>query len=395
MTETCVDFVLPDVARLRLVNANAGDVAAVQRQIGPLRTETPGQPDIVLRFFDRLPGQDGMRILGNWEVGYSADAFWLLRGAHGFPIAVQIPLDRVGMPCEILCRHSFPALPLLGSILNLCALNKGLLPLHASAFVFAGESVLVTGWCKGGKTEALLGFAEQGATYVGDEWVYIDPVKETMRGVPQPIHLWDWHLDCARHRSRLTKVQRFKLAALRYLQQSVQPLVGWQTPLAKAAQRTAEFIKRRRHVRLTPQRLFADRVQSVAPCPARVIFMASHAAPTIEINTMPIDEIAARMAISLEEEFSALNACYRQFQFAFPDRTNPLLEQLPSLLKQRLAEAFQGKTGLAVWHPYPVSPNSLFQAMCPHVQKIATELPARRRMERWTSTKHPHVRAAL
>lgn len=392
--DSCVDFNLHDVVRLRLMNGTASDVAAVQRQIGPLRAAVQGHPDIVIRFLDKLPGQDSMRILGNWEAGYSDEAFWILRGSHGYPIAVQLPLDRVGTPCEVLCRHSIPAVPLLGSILNLFSLAKGFLPLHASAFVYEGKSILVTGWTKGGKTEALLGFAEQGATYVGDEWVYINPGSDTMRGVPQSIHLWDWHLDSPCHRARLTPSQRLKLIALRQLHTIFRSLAGWQTPTAKAAQRLAECIQGRRHVRLTPKQLFADRMQQVASCPPRVFFMASHALPTIEVRPMAIDEIAARMSVSLEHEFSALTSCYRQYRFALPEKTNPLLDQLPRLLRGRLAEAFQDKEGMVVWHPYPVSPRDLFHAMRPHVDGSADHSCSRLARQRWSSVVQPPVRAA-
>jgi hypothetical protein len=366
--QSCIDFQLHDVVRLRLVNGSAADVAAIQRQLGLHVSTDQQQPDFVIRFEDVLADGHGTRILGNWEAGYNDDSFFILRGAHGYPIAVQLPMERLGMPCEIQCRPGLPAMPLLGSIVNLFALAKGFLPLHASAFLYEEQSILVTGWTKGGKTEALLGFAEQGATYVGDEWIFIDPRSDTMRGVPQPIHLWDWHLDSPGQRASLRRSQRFKLAVLRQLHERLKSIAGWQTPIAKTAQRLSECVARQRHVRQTPRRLFGDRIAHVVHCPATVFFMASHESREVEVRPMAIDDIAARMAVSLEHEFGALASCYRQFRFAFPERANALIDQLPALLRLRLAEAFQEKEGMAVWHPYPVSPGALFRAMRSHVE---------------------------
>lgn len=399
MTDSSTDFVLPEVFRLRLVNAAPRDIAAVQRQIGPLRAPVEGRADLVIRFLDSAPAQTDMRILGNWEAGYSGDSFWILRGAHGYPIALEVPFDRVGTTCQLQCNHCIPALPLLGAMINLFALNRGVLPLHASAFVHEGHSALVTGWTKGGKTESLLGFGEQGAAYVGDEWIYIDPHANTMRGVPQPIHLWDWHFESSKQRERLPRSQRSKLFVLRQLQRILQPFAGWHSPLSKLAHRLAENIKRRRHVRMSPSSLFHGRIEPVATCPPRVFFMASHASSTIEVRPMPIEEIVARMAVSLEEEFSALTTCYRQFRFAFPDRRNPWIDQLPVLLRARLAETLAGKEGLAVWHPYPVSPHELFCAMRPFIandtHSSVAPLSASRVNSRWNSPPSIQLKAAM
>src|SRR5918997_82180 len=67
---------------------------------------------------------------------------------------------------------------------NLTALAKGALPLHAAAFTYRGTGVVVTGWAKGGKTETLLGFMAAGAEYVGDEWVYLDANGRHVHGIP-------------------------------------------------------------------------------------------------------------------------------------------------------------------------------------------------------------------
>ena len=95
---------------------------------------------------------------------------------------------------EIVCERSVAAVPHLLALVNLVALSKGVLPLHASAFTVGGLGVLVTGWSKGGKTESPAGRDGTRGSYVGDEWVYLTPTRE-MLGLPEPIRLWAWHLD--------------------------------------------------------------------------------------------------------------------------------------------------------------------------------------------------------
>jgi hypothetical protein len=364
-----VDFEILDLIRIRLANATSRDVAVLQQQLGLPTTAPEGEADILVRFCDPLPDESPLGLLGNWEAGFSSTKFWILRGNHGLPVAVHIPFDKVGTPCEILCRPSIPALPLLIPILNLTALAKGWLPLHGSAFRFQGKDVLVTGWSKGGKTEALLGFAEHGATYVGDEWVYIDAGGNRLFGVPEPIKAWDWHLDSSWHRSRLTAKQRRKLAIFRLLHGLAKPFAGQRFPATKNMHRLTELIRLRRQVLVSPKQMFGDRIQAATTCPQEVFFMASHTSSAIEVRPMPSEEIAVRMAASLEDEFADLNSWYRQYRFALPERSNPLLDQLPALLRERLSQVFQNKQGLAVWHPYPVSPRELYRAMSPFVSR--------------------------
>ena len=80
-------------------------------------------------------------------------------------------------------------MPHLVALVNVTALAKGVLPLHATAFTAGSTGVLVVGWSKGGKTETLLGCMAAGAEYVGDEWVYLTDDGQ-MLGLPEPIRVW-------------------------------------------------------------------------------------------------------------------------------------------------------------------------------------------------------------
>jgi hypothetical protein len=367
MTYKTVDCCLHQILRLRLIDASPADIATVERQSGLTSERPSGSADLCIRFTDETPDRSTLRILGDWEAGHDHQRFWMLRGRHGQTIAVQLPLDEIGGYCEIRCLHGLPSIPLLQTILNLTALGQGFLPLHASAVLYQGQGTLVTGWAKGGKTESLLGFAEQNASYVGDEWIYLSPDDGQMYGLGQPIQLWDWHVDSPHHRTHLRWSQRLKLMLTRRLYQLSRHRVAASVLGVKNASRVSEWIHRRRHVRLTPGQLFGSRIQTRADAPRKIFLVASHARQQVQVRPIPITDIVSRMAISLEDEFSELLACYRQYRFAFPERRNARLDQLPATLLVRLQQVFADKEGYVVWHPYPVATRLLYKAIRPYV----------------------------
>jgi len=370
---SAVDFSLGGVVGLRLEGAGPRELAAVSRQLGPLRRPLAGEPDVVVRFVDRLALSSPVRYIGLDDAGYTDDAFLVLRGKHKTRALLQIPFERVGSRCELLCERGIAAVPLLVPILNLTALGKGVLPLHAAAFVHEGVGVLATGWSKGGKTESLLAFMEQGARYVGDEWVYLSADGGAMFGIPEPIRLWSWHLDSLPSlRARLPRSERARLSMLRLVTGGMGRITANGARHGSAATRTlnrvSALLRTQLCVDLAPERLFPARNGSAGAASERVrpdvvLFVVSHERP--EISVQPIDPrvIAERMLFSLQEEDQRLASCYHKFRFAFPERTNPVLERASELRRAALQGALAGKRAFEVRHPYPVSLPELYQEL--------------------------------
>ena len=212
---TTVDFDLHHLIGIRLINSTPGDVRAVARQIGIEQSSLQREPDILIRFVDKLPATPNLNRLGLYEAGYSQDSFFVLQTKHKAPTKVHIEFSQIGRQVEIVCESGLAAVPLLIAVLNLTAITRGILPLHASAFRYQGRDYLATGWSKGGKTETLLAFTSQGAEYIGDEWIYIDTVSERFYGIPEPIRLWDWHLrQLPALRTRIGWQRRARLGAM-------------------------------------------------------------------------------------------------------------------------------------------------------------------------------------
>ena len=364
-----IDYDLHGLAGIRLVDASPSDAAAVTRQLGPIQAPLAREPDIVIRFVERLSTSSQVRYLGVDEAGFTDDAFLVLRSKFKARARVQIPFAQIGKRCEIICETGLPAVPLLIPILNLTVLSKGAIPLHASAFTYNGTGVLTTGWSKGGKTETLLAFMAQGAEYIGDEWVYITADGQRMYGIPEPIRVWDWHLhDLPRYRTLVGRSDRARLGAIK-LVQSVDRVMpkgsGRGFFPAKVMNRMMPVLRRQLFVDMHPQKLFGAGFGKLAGSLQKVFFVVSHETPGVTVAPMDPQEIARRMVFSLQHERLDFMAYYLKFRFAFPEASNELIERAEELQRETLARVLAGKEAYAVYHPYPVSIPALFDAISP------------------------------
>jgi hypothetical protein len=369
-TAATVDLSLHGLARLRLLDAGPKDVATVVRQVGPLEVPVDGDADLVVRFVDHLPAPPGERLLGAWEAAFSEDGFVVLRSKHKARARVLVPLHRAGTPgCELVCERGVPAVPLLVPLLNLAVLARGALPLHACAFRTAeGVGVVTTGWSKGGKTESLLAFCERGATYVGDEWVYL-PGDGTAAGIPEPIRVWDWHLDSLPgYRRRLRWRNRIRLAALRGATALARATPETPRGVSRLADRVAPVLEAQSHVDLFPTALFGPELGPLSTTVDRLFLVVSADRRDVSATSVDPAEVAARMAASLAFERLDLQGWYLRARYAHPEAawSNPLLEGGAEARERELLERFL--TGVPAWvveHPYPVDLGALHDAMAP------------------------------
>jgi hypothetical protein len=359
-----VEYDLHGIVGIRLVGAGAGDVAAVTAQLGPIQCELDREPDIVIRFVDRLPVPN-MRYLGREEAGFTDDAFLVLRSKKA-RARVQIPVEQIGGRCEIVCESGLPAVPLLIPIVNVTALAKGVVPLHAAAFTHRGSGVLVTGWAKAGKTESLLGFMSHGAEYIGDEWVYVSADGRCLRGIPEPVRIWDWHLDdLPRYRALLSRRERAKLRGIRAAIRAnrLRPGRSGQPRRASVLDRVMSLVEQQAWVLVDPARLFGPDSCPLEGSFDKLFLIVSHESPEVLVaRTDPLD-VARRMVFSLQHERLDLVSHYLMFCFAFPGRSNPVLQNAEAAQRTALERAFAGKETYVVSHPYPAPIPAVYEAM--------------------------------
>jgi hypothetical protein len=367
-----VDYDLHGLVRVRLLEAGPADAAVVDRQLGPLRTEVGGQPDIVIRFVDRLEVHGRERLLGAGDAAFTDDAFIILRAKYRSRTRVSLRLDRLAAQPEFVCERGLPAVPYLIPVLNLTALAAEALPLHAAAFEHDGRGVVVTGWSKGGKTESLLAFTAHGARYVGDEWVYLPPGGQRVLGIPEPVRLWDWHLaqlpDARRRAGRRAMVKVSAWQAVARAASGGRRILPPGSLPARSADRILPLLEAQRHLDLAPARLFG-RTDRPAEGPFDgLCFVASVAAPDIRVAPVDPLEVAERMVHSLQYERLDFMALYERFRFAFPEARVPLVEEAEERQRRLLRERFADKPAILVEHPYPVSLEALYAAMAAHLR---------------------------
>jgi hypothetical protein len=369
---TSMDIDLHGRVNVRLVDARPGDVRVIERQLGPLTPAAGRDPDLTIRFVDRIETSGPVRYLGHEEAGFTDDAYLILRGRHKAKVRVAVPMDRIGGPCEIVCERGLAAVPLLIGVLNITALGRGLVPVHGGAFVHGGQGVLVVGWAKGGKSETLIAFTAQGARFVGDEWIYVDRRSGWMWGLPEPMRVWDWQLRAMpglaervpagdRRRLRLT---RAGVTAMRTA--GSVPWLGRSAP-GRLAGRASVLLERQLSVQVPVDRLLGSPPLPDGSALDRLILVVSRESAGMEVGTADPEDLARRATASFLYETADLMAHYRRFRFAFPDRINPDLEGLEQRYVSALTEAVHGRPALIVQHPYPMDIPMLYDAISPWI----------------------------
>ena len=367
-----VDFDLHGAVGIRLIGATGSDAAAVRRQLGPIERTLGRPPEIEIEYVERLPADGPFRSIGRDDAAFDRSSFVLLRGRFKASVRVAIPFDLVGGPCRIVAERGVGTIPLLVPIVNLTALGRDLLPIHASAFVHDGLGVLVTGWAKGGKSEVLLAFAARGASYVGDEWVYLADGGSRMVGLPEPIRLWDWQLRAMpEFAARISRSQRTRLASTRALGAAIggaadAPVVRT-TAAGRTLRRARPHVDRQLDVQVPPDRLFEGRVLAGGSGLDRVVFVESSNEERIVVEPIEGTEVARRMVHSIRHEWLDLWTAYLKWRYAFPDRPNPVLERLEESLAERLLGALAGRPAVALRHPYPPDIPALADALLGHL----------------------------
>ncbi|MDQ1696406.1 MAG: hypothetical protein QOJ03_1759, partial [Frankiaceae bacterium] len=204
-----VDFDLHGRVLVRLLDAPAAAVSAVTADTG-IRPgpATAAAPTITVEFTDDLHLAEPVRRVGRTS-GFAGSQF-VVGDSPGRRCVVALGTSAdFTLRAERAVRH----VPHLLALVNIAMLRAGALPLHAAALLTPGGGLVVTGWSKGGKTETVLGLMSRGATFVADEWCYLDPVQRVVLGLRHPIRVWDWQLaQLPVLRAKLTTKQRARLA---------------------------------------------------------------------------------------------------------------------------------------------------------------------------------------
>jgi len=361
-----MDYDLHGIVGVRVAAREPADVAAVRAQLGDLRAPLRRDPDIVVSFIKPRGAAPELRYIDMDDAAFDDDSFFLLRGRAAGQRKCRIDFGEVGGPCRIVCESGIGSVPLLIATINMVALSKGVLPVHASAFTYDGCGVMVTGWAKGGKTETLLAFMAQGATYVGDEWIYVTGDGTRLHGIPEPIKIWDWHLpELPQYRARLAPAQRAWLGTTTASQRAAERLGRLDGRGSGLLERVSTKLQRQRYVHVTPEKLFGAAACAREGRLDKLVFVVSREAPDVAVQPVAGADVARRMAFSLQYERQRLLGSYLQFRFAFPERRSEIVDAAAERERELLLEHFSDLEACVVMHRFPPSIPSLFDALRP------------------------------
>lgn len=356
-----VEFDIHGLAGIRLVDASYRDAAAVARQIGSMWAPLARDPDITVRFVERLPASRRDIALG--DARFTDDGFLLIpeRGRrHGRAL---ISFDQVGETSEIVCETGSPTVPLLTTIINLTVLAKGAVPVHASAFTFGGTGALVGGWANSGKTTALLAFMAAGAQYVADDYVYLVDGGRRMVGASQPISLSHRHFnDLPEFRAALGWPSRWSLRLGRWIGLARQRAPA---PLA----RSLSGVEARLSAAAAPEELFGRAACTLTGRLDHVFVVMNHDANEVIVEPMDIRHAIRALAASSRHERLQLVSYYLGFRFAFPERENAFIDGVEEHERRALSQALADKNSFVVYHPSPAPAHALFEAIGSHITR--------------------------
>ena len=186
--EKSYEYRIHDSIGIRLTGLSENVESWLKRFQAPLNSPA----DLEVRVSETMP-DDPLRYIELHRYGYSQSGFVMLtRGAK--PKKVLIPLENLGNNCLITCEKGANSVPMLQEIIHLSAIQKGFLPLHASAFNHEGQTILASAWPQGGKTSLLFAFSQHGADYISDDWTYLDAEHQAY-GIPLPVTVRSWQLE--------------------------------------------------------------------------------------------------------------------------------------------------------------------------------------------------------
>jgi hypothetical protein len=351
--KSVVELDLHGLLSIRLIGAHPRHVAQVERQLGAVRWNGTGSPDLVVRFVPTV-SRGAMTRLGLISAAVTDDAFIVLDSTG--QAAVQLPFGEVRQPCELVYRQSLTKLPLLLDVVRLLLPIKGHVAVHASACVYRGTGIMLMGWPKGGKTGALLAFGDAGAHFVGDEWILLSEGGGHMYGLPLPIQVSHHHEWAVRRAGVRPHLRRALLrSALRQLDRGKVRVRVMQTATMSHVLR---HLHRRARVGIDPRRLFARSAHADGWRPDVAVLVIDHDGTTPSIEPTDATSLAQSMAAVDHYEDAELLRLYDGFRFSRPGTADPAVERVHARRTLLMQRAFSKMRTFVAKQPYgaPLTP---------------------------------------
>lgn len=355
------DYSIHGSVGIRLSGLSENTEAWLKRFQSPLEN----QPDIEVRVLETMP-DEAVRYIELHRYGYSKSGFVILtKGAK--PKKVLIPLENIGDTCVISCEKGANSVPMLQEITHLSAINKGFLPLHASAFNYDGQTIIASAWPQGGKTSLLFAFSTHGANYISDDWTYLDAEHQAY-GIPLPITVRAWQLEqLPQLKEQIGSNKQLKLQTLKGLRSVADVFTQSALPksVSKISAKLSSGLDERANVTVAPERLFGNDFSAKGGAVTAVLLTISHDSPNIEIESVPSQTGLAQLAQMQMHEWEGILGAYEAYHAAMPEKQNAFLETLPQRLNELIQTRLKDLPVYRIYHPHPVNLDALYQTVLP------------------------------
>lgn len=350
--------------RIRLVDAPESAIRDLAWRLPGAPASDRALPTLEVRFVDELPGTDPAAPIGRHGHAVAEGALVIGTGPRADRPRSLLRFDAIppsqrddGLPA-LICERAVGRVPHLVSLANVALLGLGVLPLHASAVASGGSGIVMAGWRRSGKTEAMLALASAGAALVADEWTYVRGDR-SIAGLPGPIHL---SLDIVealglpRSATGSLAGPRGARAVAKLL---ARPSGSASGRVGRLIARTTAFLGERAAVDLAPDRILggrgvrgADRDAGVTPI-SIVVLLQPTLAREPRIRDLAASDVVARMVAAHVHHRLDLLDLYWLSRYSAPGVEHPVLDDLAGHEQQALARVLDGVPCIALEHPIP------------------------------------------
>lgn len=322
-----------------------------------------GKPDITVQFVERLDDASPVRFIELRQCGYTKSGFV----AYPRSVAarkISIPLEKIGEPFAIQCEAGIDALPLFEELVHLAAVNAGTLPLHASAFQYNGKTILASGYPQGGKTSLLLAFTAHEASFISDDWTYLDS-KQQVYGIPFPVTLRGWQVaQLPSLQSKISTRKRLTQRVMMHLSKAVF-LNGPESSRAKLGR----FFENRANMTVESEQIFG-KTQSDANKTLDVFYLTMiHDSDTIVVEVTPPERALPQLLQMQMNEWQPFINMYKAYIAALPERRSMFLDNFTQNVADLIEERLDAVPIYSVYHPHPVNLNTLYDSVRPYLDQ--------------------------
>lgn len=363
-----------DVAQtIRLSFSGDSSAAGVLRKAldpwGPVSTERPA--DVTVEELQETPtllelqnpAGDGL------VTAWSGSDLYVRAGGR----CCRVPPPALEGPFDFAYERGFPLAavirPFVRPALQIAASAHGAVAVHGAAAVVDGKGVVVAGWSESGKTETVVAFVEEGASFLSDKWTVIR-ADGTVACFPISVGIRRWVLEYApRLRTALPAAARLRLRVAGSVAAVAESRARKRVLSGTTGDALERLVISAERVSMSPTDLaaaYGDPPPTATPALGAVVLLTT--TPHGEPDAVPADPAwaARRLARSATHERRRYLDLERRMRFAHASPEAPYIaSEIEAREEQRLVSLLETVPVIEARAPFPCDPRRIVAAVRP------------------------------